>query len=115
LLENNFERGKIDLTLFITRVDEHILLVQIYIDDIIFGSTDSSLCKGFASIMQGEFEMSMMRELTFFLDLQIKQMENGTFISQSKYCKEELKKFGMDTAKEASTPMGTSCYLDKDC
>jgi len=58
--------------------------------------------------------MSMMAELTFFLGLQIKQMENGTFISQSKYCKEVLKKFGMDTAKEASTPMGTSCYLDKD-
>jgi len=58
--------------------------------------------------------MSMMGELTFFLDLQIKQMESGTFISQSKYCKEVLKKFGMDTAKEASTPMGTSCYLDKD-
>jgi len=114
LLENNFERGKIDLTLFIKRVDEHILLVQIYVDDIIFGSTDNSLCKGFASIMQGEFEMSMMGELTFFLGLQIKQMENGTFISQSKYCKEVLKKFGMDIAKEASTPMGTSCYLDKD-
>jgi len=69
---------------------------------------------GFASIMQEEFEMSMMGELTFFLGLQIKQMENGTFISQSKYCKEVLKKFGMDTTKEASTPMGTSCYLDKD-
>jgi len=64
--------------------------------------------------MQGEFEMSMMGEFTFFLGLQIKKMENGTFISQSKYCKEVLKKFGMDTAKEASTPMGTSCYLDKD-
>ena len=114
LLENNFERGKIDLTLFIKRVYEHILLVQIYVDDIIFRSTDSSLCKGFASIMQGEFEMSMMGQLTFFLGLQIKQMENGTFISQTKYCKEVLTKFGMDTTKEASTPMGTSCYLDKD-
>ena len=58
--------------------------------------------------------MSMMGELTFFLGLQIKKMENGTFISQTKYYKEVLKKFGMDTAKEASTPMGTSCYLDKD-
>jgi len=58
--------------------------------------------------------MSMMGELTFFLGMQIKQMENGTFISQSKYCKEVLKKFGMDTTKEASTPIGTSCYLDKD-
>ena len=66
MLENNFERGKIDLTLFIKKVNKHILLVQIYVDDVIFGSTDSSLCKGFASIMQGEFEMSIMGELTFF-------------------------------------------------
>jgi len=64
--------------------------------------------------MQGEFEMSMIGELTFFLGLKIKQMEEGTFISQSKYCKEVLKKFEMDTAKAASTPMVTSCYLDKD-
>jgi len=56
----------------------------------------------------------MMGELTFFLGLLIKQMENGTFLSQSKYCKEVLKKFGMDTAKEVSTPISTSCYLDKD-
>jgi len=60
--------------------------------------------------MQGEFEMSMMGELTLLLGMQIKQMENGIFISQSMYCK----KFGMNTTKEASTPMGTSCYLDKD-
>jgi len=64
--------------------------------------------------MQGEFEMSMMGELTFFLGLQIKQMESVTFIPHSKYCKGVLKKIGMDTAKEASTPMDTSCYLDKD-
>jgi len=114
LLKNDFERGKIDSALFIKRVGEHILLVQVYVDDIIFGSTNKSLCEGFASIMQSEFEMSMMGELTFFLGLQIKQMEEGTFISQSKYCKEVLKKFEMDNAKVASTPMATSYYLDKD-
>ncbi|WVZ17702.1 hypothetical protein V8G54_010684 [Vigna mungo] len=76
-------------------------------DDIIFGSTDDSLCEEFAKITQGEFEMSMM-------GLQIKQMNGGTFISQKKYCREILKKFGMDTCKEATTPMTTSCYLDKD-
>jgi len=114
LLENNFERGKINLTFFIESVDKHILLVQINVDNIIFGSTNNSLCKGLASIMQGEFEMSRIGELTFFLGLQIKQMENGTFISQSKFYKEVLKKFGIDTTKEASTLMGTSCYLDKD-
>ncbi|XP_047181711.1 uncharacterized mitochondrial protein AtMg00810-like [Vigna umbellata] len=83
-------------------------------DDIIFGSTDDSLCEGFANIMQGEFEMSMMGELNFFLGLQIKQVERGTFVSQTKYCREVLKKFGMDTCKEVNTPMATSCYLDKD-
>jgi len=99
LLENDFERSKTNLTLLIKRIGEHILLVQIYVDDIIFGSTDNSLCEGFAILMQGEFEMSMMGELTFFLGLKIKQ-ENGIFISQSKYCKEVFKKFGKDTTKE---------------
>ena len=83
-------------------------------DDIIFGSTYNSLCEGFVSIMHGEFEMSMIGELTFFIVLQIKQMEGKTFISQSKYFKEVLKKFGMDSAKEESTPMTISCYLEKD-
>lgn len=98
-------RGKIDSTLFLKRVGELILLIQVYVDDIIFGLTDNSLCKGFASIMHGEFEMSMMGELTFFIMLQIKKMEGGTFIKQTKYCKEILKKLGMDTFKEATTPM----------
>ncbi|KAG2380574.1 Retrovirus-related Pol polyprotein from transposon RE1 Retro element 1 [Vigna angularis] len=114
LLENDFNRGKVDSTLFIKRVGKHILMIQVYVDDIIFGSTNKSLCEEFAKTMQGEFEMSMMGELTFFLGLQIKQMKEGTFISQTKYCREILKKFEMDKAKEASTPMGTSCYLDKD-
>jgi len=111
LLENDFKRGKFYLSLFIKRVGEHILLVQIYVDDIILGSTNNSSCEGFTSIMQGEFEMSMMSELTFFLGLQIKEMKNGIFISQSKYYKEVFKKFGIDTIKEAGTPMR---YLDKD-
>jgi len=84
LLENYFQRRKMDSTLFIKRVGDHILLIQVYVDDIIFVSIYNSLCKGFASIMQGEFEMSIIGELTFFLGLQIKQMEGGTFISQSK-------------------------------
>ncbi|KAG2380359.1 Retrovirus-related Pol polyprotein from transposon TNT 1-94 Protease [Vigna angularis] len=114
LVENGFNRGKIDSTLFIKRIGKHFLIVQVYVDDIIFGSSNATLCENFAKSMQGEFEMSMMGELTFFLGLQIKQMEKETFISQTKYCREILKKFEMDNAKEASTPMGTSCYLDKD-
>jgi transposase InsO family protein len=114
LLENNFERGKVDTTLFIKKSKHDILLVQIYVDDIIFGATNESLCKDFSNIMQSEFEMSMMGELHYFLGLQIHQSKEGIFINQSKYCKELLKKFGMQNAKEISTPMSTSCYLDKD-
>nr|KYP50661.1 Copia protein [Cajanus cajan] len=64
--------------------------------------------------MQGEFEMSMMGDLTFFLGLQIKQMSDGIFISQSKYCNELLKKFGMEGCKEAATPISNTCNLDLD-
>jgi len=114
LLEKGFTRGKVDTTLFIKRKMHDILLVQIYIDDIIFGATNDSLCKEFSNDMQSEFEMSMMGELNFFLGLQIKQTKNGIFISQAKYSKELLKRFGMENAKQMATPMSTACYLDKD-
>ena len=114
LLEKDFSRGKVDTTLFIKRKHNDILLVQIYVDDIIFGSTNDSLCKEFSLDMQSEFEMSMMGELKYFLGLQIKQTQEGIFINQSKYCKELIKRFGMDSAKHMSTPMSTNCYLDKD-
>ena len=114
LLEKDFSRGKVDTTLFIKRKHNDILLVQIYVDDIIFGSTNDSLCKEFSLDMQSEFEMSMMGELKYFLGLQIKQTQEGIFINQSKYCKELIKRFGMESAKHMATPMSTSCYLDKD-
>ena len=69
-----------------------MLIVQIYVDDIIFGATNEELCQEFSKLMQREFEMSMMGELNLFLGLQVKQKEKGIFISQSKYCKELLKK-----------------------
>ena len=65
-------------------------------------------------MMASEFEMSMIGELSYFLGLQIKQMKNGTFVSQGKYIKDMLKKFGMDDSKAISTPMGTSGSLDSD-
>jgi len=58
--------------------------------------------------------MSMMKELSFFLGMQVKQSKDGIFLSQSKYCKEILKKFEMESCKEASTPMPSSCYMDVD-
>ena len=90
-----------------------MLIVQIYVDDIIFGATNENMCKKFAKCMQGEFKMSMMGELNFFLGLQIKQSSEGTFINQAKYTKELLKRFGMMEAKALTTPMNTSIKLDK--
>jgi transposase InsO family protein len=114
LLEHDFVRGKVDTTLFIKTHKHDILIVQIYVDDIIFGATNECMCKEFANMMQGEFEMSMMGELNFFLGLQIKQTKEGIFINQAKYTKELLKKFGMDELKPMSTPMSPSTKLDKD-
>ncbi|KAH9744421.1 Integrase catalytic domain-containing protein [Citrus sinensis] len=91
-----------------------ILIVQIYVDDIIFGSTNELLCKDFSSCMSKEFEMSMIGELKYFLGLQIKQNEEGIFINQAKYVKDLLKRFGYDNGTAKSTPMSTTIKLDKD-
>ena len=82
-----------DTNLFIKRKLNDILLVQIYVDDIIFGSTNDSFCKEFSQDMQNEFEMSMIGKLNFFLGLQIKQTKNGIFINQSKYCRDLIHRF----------------------
>ena len=89
-----------------------MLIVQIYVDDIIFGATNEVVCKEFAKCMQGEFEMSMMAELNFFLGLQFKQSSEGTFLNQANYTKELLKRFGMMGAIPLATPMSTSIKLD---
>jgi len=114
LLSKSYERGQVDKTLFIKKSNSDIILVQVHVDDIIFGSTNESLCQEFVLDMRGEFEMSMMGELNYFLGLQIRQLKNGTFLSQSKYCIDVLNKFEMEGCKEASTPISTSCYLDAD-
>ncbi|GKB83863.1 putative ribonuclease H-like domain-containing protein [Tanacetum coccineum] len=114
LLDNGFQRGKIDKTLFIKRYKGDILLVQVYVDDIIFGSTKMELCIAFEKLMHEKFQMSSMGELTFFLGLQVKQKKDGIFISQDKYVDEILKKFGFTEVKTASTPMETQKPLLKD-
>ncbi|GKE55963.1 putative ribonuclease H-like domain-containing protein [Tanacetum coccineum] len=114
LLDNGFQRGKIDKTLFIRKDKDDILLVQVYVDDIIFGSTKKSLCTEFEKIMYKMFQMSSMGELTFFLGLQVKKKEDGIFISQNKYVTEILKKFSFIDVKTASTPMKTQKPLIKD-
>nr|GEV66013.1 putative ribonuclease H-like domain-containing protein [Tanacetum cinerariifolium] len=114
LLENCFQRGKIDQTLFIKKQKGDILLVQVYVDDIIFGSTNKDLCKAFEKFMKDKFQMSSMGELTFFLGLQVKQKPDGIFISQDKYVAEILRKFGLTDEKSANTPIDTEKPLLKD-
>nr|GEX13588.1 hypothetical protein [Tanacetum cinerariifolium] len=108
LLDNGFQRGQIDKTLFINRFKGDILLVQVYVDDIIFGSTRKELCIEFEKLVHKKFQMSSIGELTFFLGLQVTQKNDGIFISQDKYVDEILKKFSFSTVKIASTPMETS-------
>ncbi|GJX28312.1 retrovirus-related pol polyprotein from transposon TNT 1-94 [Tanacetum coccineum] len=106
--------GMVDNTLFTKKSKSHLIIVQIYVDAIIFGSKSQNLCDDFAKIMHDEFEMSMMGELNFFLGLQIKQMEDGIFFNQSKYIKEMLKKFGLEDSKPTKTPMSTEIKLTMD-
>nr|GEU39976.1 uncharacterized mitochondrial protein AtMg00810-like [Tanacetum cinerariifolium] len=114
LLDNGFHRGQIDKTLFIKRLKGDILLVQVYVDDIIFGSTRKEMCTKFEKMMPMEFHMSSMGELTFFFRLQVTQKDDGIFISQNKYMDEILKKFGLSTVKTANTSMKTLKPLMKD-
>ncbi|GJV27412.1 putative ribonuclease H-like domain-containing protein [Tanacetum coccineum] len=114
LLDNMFQRGEIDKTLFIRRNKGDILLVHVYVDGVIFGSTKKSLCTEFEKMMHKKFQMSSMGELAFFLGLQVKQKEDGIFISQDRYVTEILKKFGFSGVKTASTPMETHKPLLKD-
>ncbi|GKB53012.1 retrovirus-related pol polyprotein from transposon TNT 1-94 [Tanacetum coccineum] len=114
LIKHNYSMGMVDNTLFTKKKDSNIIIVQIYVDDIIFGSTCQEMCDDFAKIMHDEFEMSMMGELNFFLGLQIKQLNDGIFFNQSKYIKEMLKKFGLEDSKPMKTPMSTETKLTRD-
>jgi hypothetical protein len=114
LIENGFRIGKVVSNVFTRKMGKDLFKCQMYVDDISFGSTNISFCEEFSKIMTNRFEMSMMGVLTFFLGFQIKQAKEGTFISQTKYTCDILKKFGMDKAKPIKTPMGTNGHLDLD-
>ncbi|GJS53581.1 putative ribonuclease H-like domain-containing protein [Tanacetum coccineum] len=114
LIENGFRRGTIDKTLFIKKDKGNILLVQVYVDDIIFGSTKKSLCDEFECLMHKRFQMSSMGEITFFLRLQVQQKKDGIFIIQDKYVADISKKFDFVIVKTASTPMEPNKALIKD-
>ncbi|GJV13300.1 putative ribonuclease H-like domain-containing protein [Tanacetum coccineum] len=105
LLANGFQRDTIDQTLFIRKHKGEFLLVQVYVDDIIFGSSNAKLCKEFETLMHDKFQMSAMGELIFFLGLQVSQRKNGIFLSQDKYVGDILKKFGYTDVRTAKTPM----------
>nr|GEY16574.1 copia protein [Tanacetum cinerariifolium] len=107
LLSKGFTKGSINPTLFITKHKGDILLVQIYVDGIIFGSTNPNLSKRFEKLMHRKFEMTMMGELKFFLGIQIHQSPRGIFINQAKYAQEILVKHGMTSCDGIGTPIAT--------
>ncbi|KAL4561871.1 hypothetical protein LXL04_034053 [Taraxacum kok-saghyz] len=114
LLHQGFRRGAIDNTLFIKESGPDIILAHVYVDDIIFGSTNAGLIKEFADVMAQKFEMSMMGELKFFLGLQVRQLPDGIFINQGKYIVDLLKKFGLSDCSPSKAPMSTAHHLTAD-
>ncbi|GJY44730.1 retrovirus-related pol polyprotein from transposon TNT 1-94 [Tanacetum coccineum] len=114
LLAQGFSKGVVDPTLFIRKTGKHTLHVQIYVDDIIFASTDPKDCDRFSNEMSSKFQMSMMGQISFFLGLQISQNPRGIFINQSKYANEILKKFYLHKSNPVETPMVERTKLDED-
>jgi hypothetical protein len=106
--------GSVDKTLFTLNHDYNFLLVHIYVDDIIFGGSSHTLVSRFQEMMESEFQMSMMGELTFFLGIQVKQTKQGTFMHQAKYTKDVMKKFNMAELKPVSTLMSPATLLGSD-
>ncbi|GJW08517.1 retrovirus-related pol polyprotein from transposon TNT 1-94 [Tanacetum coccineum] len=111
---NDFSKGSVDPTLFIRKEGKELILVQVYVDDIIFAASTPELCDLFAKIMCSKFKMSMMGKISFFLGLLIFQNPRGIFINQSKYALESLKKYGFDSCDPVDTPMVEKSKLDED-
>jgi hypothetical protein len=114
LLEHRYVMRSVDKTLFTLKHGNDFLLVQIYVEDIIFGGSSHSLVSSFQKMMESEFQTSMMGELTFFLGIQVKQTKQGTFVHQAKYTKDLIKKFNMADLKPMSIPMSSGTTLDPD-
>ena len=113
-MSHRFIKRKTDQTLFIKREDNELIVAQVYVDDIIFWSTKDELAYSFSKLMQAKFEMSMIGELTHFLGLQIRQLDSGVFQSQSKYAKNLVKKFGLESANSVRTLMSPNVKLTVD-
>nr|GEV65831.1 retrovirus-related Pol polyprotein from transposon TNT 1-94 [Tanacetum cinerariifolium] len=114
LLQNHFFKGTTDLTLFIRRFVDDILVVQVYVDDIVFGSTHPRYTQLFFDLMKSHFEKSMMGEMTFFLGLQVNQSPCGIFINQSNYVLEILKIYGMESCDPVGNSMEIKDKFDPD-
>ncbi|GJT36697.1 retrovirus-related pol polyprotein from transposon TNT 1-94 [Tanacetum coccineum] len=114
LISQYFSKCVVDPTLFVWQAGNDLLLVQIYIDDIIFSSTNIAMCNEFANQMTTKFKISMMGQMSFFLGLQISQSPRGIFIKKSKYASEIVKKYGMLTSDSVDTPMVENSKLDED-
>ncbi|KAI3734336.1 hypothetical protein L6452_13802 [Arctium lappa] len=114
LVKSGFSKGKVDTTLFIKKEKADIILIQIYVDDIIFGSTNPKYCKNFSNLMVSRFQMSMMGEMNFFLGLQVKQFSTEIFINQAKYIFDILRKFKMENCKPIGTAMAPGTKINTD-
>ncbi|GJU27899.1 retrovirus-related pol polyprotein from transposon TNT 1-94 [Tanacetum coccineum] len=114
LISQHFSKGVVDPTLFTRKAGNELLLVQIYVDDIIFVATNTALCNEFTNLMTTKFKISMMGQMSFFLGLQISQIPRGFFLNQSKYASEIIKKYGLLTSDSVDTPTVEKNKLDED-
>eukprot|EP00253_Pinus_taeda_P031608 PITA_31608 len=114
LHQQGFSKGSADSNLYLKIENDKLIILVVYVDDIIFGSNEEAMSQSFALVMQKEFEMYLLGELTYFLRLQIQQNKDGIFLSQTKYLKPILKKYGMEDAKPICTPMVTGCSLSEN-
>ena len=113
-MSHRFIKGKADQTLFIKKEDGELIVAQVYVDDIIFGSTKDEVAHGFLKLMEANFEMRMIGELTHFLKLQIHQQDSSILLSQSKYAKNLVKKFGLEFDSSVRTPMSLNVKFTVD-
>jgi hypothetical protein len=114
LVLKGFKIGKVDTTLFTKKIEDDLFICLIYVGDIIFYSTNQDFCEEFGDMISQEIEMSMIGELSFFIGLQVKQTKDETFICQSKYVNDLLKRFDMDNSKPIKTCMATNAHLGLD-
>ena len=97
LVKKGYSRGGFYRTLFMKQSNNDVIMTQIYVDDIVFSATSHGMVDHFVKHMSFEFEMSLVGKLTYFLTLQVKQTGNGTYISQTKYAKNLVKRFGLES------------------